>query len=263
MANINGTGGDENLIGTPESDQIVGNLGNDTLTGNGGSDTFMFNSIIDVVEFGGFFVYSTDGFDTMKDFSYDDSIINVNQGNHYPYHVSINGLVAPSAGPDDSTETKEIFGTIGADTIDGTSVDENIRSFSGNDKLYGNDGNDKLYGETGDDSLYGLAGRDKLYGSQGNDYLNGGEHDDELYGGAGNDTLDGESYHDLLIGGIGNDVYILNDNADKIREYLNEGTDTVKSSISYKLGDNLENLSVTGSSDIIGIELTVMLSTTF
>ncbi|MCC5646075.1 calcium-binding protein [Nostoc sp. CHAB 5824] len=34
---------------------------------------------------------------------------------------------------------------------------------------------------------------------------------------------------------------------------MNEGTDTVQSSFNYKLGDNLENLVLTGSNDINGI----------
>ncbi len=86
-----------------------------------------------------------------------------------------------------------------------------------------------------------------MYGEEGDDILDGGEVLDTLIGGTGNDTyitfvieLGGDVLSDLLINS-------------KIIEYLNEGTDTVESSSSYKLGDNLENLVLTGSKDINGI----------
>jgi Ca2+-binding RTX toxin-like protein len=135
---------------------------------------------------------------------------------------------------------------------------------SGNDILYGNEFNDSLYGGPGNDSLYGGANNDKLYGGPGNDYLSGGLDSDELYGEAGDDILDGSGggsagYIDTLIGGTGNDTYIVDTLeiirgkfGDQITEKLNEGTDTVHSPISHKLGDNLENLVLTGSSDING-----------
>jgi len=56
---------------------------------------------------------------------------------------------------------------------------------------------------------------------------------------------------DLLRGGAGNDTYVLA-RADTIRELANGGTDTVLSSISYTLGANVENLTLTGSSNLSG-----------
>ena len=82
MASINGTDGDDNLIGTSESDSIFGDLGNDTLIGGGGADEFVFNNIIDVLPLGDLcFVYSSDGFDTIKNFS-SGKIINIDPVNH-------------------------------------------------------------------------------------------------------------------------------------------------------------------------------------
>jgi Ca2+-binding RTX toxin-like protein len=72
MATINGTSRHDNLIGTPKSDRISGNLGNDTLTGGGSPDTFVFNNLIETVRPPGtkdILIYSTDGLDTIKDFS--------------------------------------------------------------------------------------------------------------------------------------------------------------------------------------------------
>ncbi|MBL1210616.1 calcium-binding protein, partial [Geminocystis sp. GBBB08] len=102
----------------------------------------------------------------------------------------------------------------------------------------GTNGNDilppPLSDLTGNDSLSGLAGNDSLLGGGGNDTLNGG---------IGNDTM---------VGGAGNDTYLVDNTGDNITENLNEGTDTVQSSITYTLEANLENLTLTGSSNING-----------
>ena len=62
-----------------------------------------------------------------------------------------------------------------------------------------------------------------------------------LNGGAGNDTM---------IGGAGNDTYVVDAAGDVVTELAGQGTDTVQSSVSYMLGANVENLSLTGSAAI-------------
>src|SRR5581483_3911435 len=70
-------------------------------------------------------------------------------------------------------------------------------------------------------------------------------------GGAGNDWLDGGAGTDTLLGGTGDDTYVIAD-SDTITENANEGTDTVRASITWTLGTNLENLVLTGTSAING-----------
>ena len=72
-----------------------------------------------------------------------------------------------------------------------------------------------------------------------------GSGDDTLDGGAGNDTLDGGSGNDQMTGGIDNDTYVVDNVGDVVTEALNEGADTVQSSVSYTLGANVENLTLT------------------
>ena len=50
----------------------------------------------------------------------------------------------------------------------------------------------------------------------------------------------------------GDDTYIVDNAGDKVIELPGEGTDLVKASVSYTLSDNVENLLLTGNTDING-----------
>ena len=103
--------------------------------------------------------------------------------------------------------------------------------FSGNVTMIGSDSiNDDLTGGTGNDEIYGGAGSDRLIGN------------------AGNDTLDGGSGNDTLNGGAGDDIYTVDSIGDSIIEALDNGFDTVKSSLlQLTLGENLEDLILVGN----------------
>jgi Ca2+-binding RTX toxin-like protein len=55
-----------------------------------------------------------------------------------------------------------------------------------------------------------------------------------------------------LIGGSGNDTYIVDNVGDVALEDLNAGTDLIQSSVTYTLGANVENLTLTGIAAING-----------
>ena len=100
-----------------------------------------------------------------------------------------------------------------------------------------------IYGTPGDDILSGTPYADQMYGLAGNDALTGL---------AGNDLLDGGTGADTMVGGLGDDTYVVDNTGDIVTEHTNEGTDTVLSSISYTLGSNVENLTLTGTAVING-----------
>lgn len=96
------------------------------------------------------------------------------------------------------------------------------------------------------DDISGLEGNDSLFGLTGNDFLDGG---------LGNDTLDGGTGDDHMHGGDGSDVYIVDSTGDLVHEFTAGavgGTDRVQSSVSFTLGANLENLTLTGAGVING-----------
>jgi len=101
-------------------------------------------------------------------------------------------------------------------------------------------------------TINGTANADTLTGKEGNDTLNGLAGNDTLIGGAGNDKLDGGTGADKMSGGTGDDTYIIDNTGDVVTENANEGIDSVQSSITYTLGNNVENLTLTGTTAING-----------
>jgi Ca2+-binding RTX toxin-like protein len=75
---------------------------------------------------------------------------------------------------------------------------------------------------------------------------------DTLAGGEGNDTLDGGLGIDNMQGGIGNDTFYVDNFSDIVSEGLNEGNDTVSSTVSHSLAVNVENLTLTGKNGLKG-----------
>ena len=87
----------------------------------------------------------------------------------------------------------------------------------------------------------------------------GNELNNILIGNAGANRLDGGRGADTLYGGAGDDTYIVDDLGDLVSDTLPftgskpGGIDTVRSSISYVLGENLEHLQLMGSTNINGL----------
>src|SRR5215470_689908 len=98
----------------------------------------------------------------------------------------------------------------------------------------------------------GTALKDVIHGTTGVDYIWGLDGNDVLYGDAGPDTLDGGTGQDTMCGGTGNDTYIVDSSGDVVIESIDEGTDTVQSTVSYTLTAYVENLVLMGSGAIDG-----------
>jgi Ca2+-binding RTX toxin-like protein len=105
-------------------------------------------------------------------------------------------------------------------------------------------------GTAGNDTLTGGTGADKLTGLAGNDTLNGMDGIDTLDGGDGNDMLDGGKAADRMAGGRGNDTYIVDSSGDQVIELAAGGTDTIKSTVTFTLSADVEDLKLIGSAAI-------------
>ncbi len=80
----------------------------------------------------------------------------------------------------------------------------------------------------------------------------GSAFNDTLTGGKGADTIDGGAGADSMAGGTGNDTYVVDNTGDVVTEAASAGTDTVRSSVTFTLGANVENLTLTGSGAVNG-----------
>jgi len=235
---LNGSAGDDTLNGNAGDDTLNGGNGDDLLNGQEGKDSINGNS----------------GNDTLNGGD-DNDILSGGEGND-----SLNGS------PGDDSLNGDIGNDIlnggdGNDTLNGGEGDDTVNGGNDSDRLFGGIGQDSLNGGLGNDSIDGGEGQDTLTGSNGNDTINGGEGDDNLDGGSdndilnggeGNDTLNGTAGIDTLIGSLGNDIYQIDTTTDTITENANEGTDTVQSSVTYPLSNNLENLTLIGTTNING-----------
>lgn len=97
--------------------------------------------------------------------------------------------------------------------------------------INGNDNANTLRGTSSNDDIEGRGGNDKLYGLGGNDDMEGGD---------GNDLLDGGGGRNDLEGGLGDDIFIFKTGKTDIDDF-GRGDDTVR--ISRDLGvDDFDDL---------------------
>ena len=160
-----------------------------------------------------------------------------------------------------TTIYKMMFGTSNADTLIGTAGPDTLIGLAGNDTYTVNHIGDIVIEafNAGIDLVnasvsYILPDNVENLTLTGSSNINGTGNSlhNTIRGNSGNNTLNGGDGIDTLIGGLGNDVYVVDTTTDTIIEKANEGTDTVKSSVTYTLGDNLENLTLTGVAAING-----------
>ncbi|MBU1777703.1 MAG: peptidoglycan DD-metalloendopeptidase family protein, partial [Gammaproteobacteria bacterium] len=109
-----------------------------------------------------------------------------------------------------------------------------------------------ITGTEGADILTGTDKSEHIYGLGGDDVIEAGARVDYIDAGAGNDYIDGGAGADRMVGGTGDDTYVVDEAGDVITESADAGLDTVHSAITYTLGNNLENLTLTGAGNIDG-----------
>ena len=254
-----------NLVGTSGDDILTGGAGNDTLSGLAGNDTLNGGLGADSMSGG-------TGNDTYYVDNVGDVVTEATSAGTDTVSASITYTLSANVENLTSTGTAATNGT-------GNSLSNVITGNSGNNRLDGGAGADTLAGGLGDDTYVvdnvgdvvreaASAGTDTVLasvtytlsadvenltltgtaaiGGTGNSLAN------VITGNSGNNRLDGGAGADTLAGGLGSDTYVVDNVGDVVTEASSAGTDTVVSTISYTLGTNVENLTLTGTAAING-----------
>ena len=248
---IDGTGNGlaNALMGNAANNDLDGGAGNDTLSGGGGVDTLTGGA----------------GNDTFI-MDEDDVILEAVGGGTDSVLIAASYTLAANVESLTLTGSAALNGTgnSGNNVITGNAAANVLDGGTGMDTLIGGLGNDTYVTDGGDtitEARHG--GTDTVQSSAthtlafyfenliltGTALINGtgNSSDNVLTGNSAGNTLNGGTGTDTLIGGTGDDTYVT-DGRDTITESSDAGTDTVQSSVTYTLGTNLENLTLTGAS---------------
>src|SRR5690348_12791366 len=155
-----------------------------------------------------------------------------------------------------------LVGTVDADTLDATAGgDSTLVGLAGNDLYVVDSVNDIVVEDlnAGIDTVrssvsYALTPNveNLILTGAGNLSGIGNELNNALTGNDGNNLLDGGLGADALAGGLGDDTYVVDNALDTVTEGVGAGNDTVRASITYTLGLNIEQLVLTGAAAING-----------
>ncbi|BAQ66306.1 alkaline phosphatase [Geminocystis sp. NIES-3709] len=271
------------IISGDGNDTLTGGDNNDTLIGGTGNDTFYVDSTGNRI-----LENLTEGTDTVRStIAYTlgtnvENLVLEGTGNlNGTGNILNNSLTG-------NNFNNLLNGGTGNDTLNGRGGNDTLTGGIGNDSMIGGTGNDTFYVDSSGDRILensnegtdtvrstiaytlgtnvenlvlegtgnlngtGNTLNNSLTGNNFNNLLNGSTGNDTLNGRGGNDTLTGGIGNDSMIGGTGNDTFYVDSSGDRILENLTEGTDTVRSTINYSLGTNVENLVLEGTTNING-----------
>ena len=230
-------GGAVDGTGNTLDNVLTGGSGTNTLTGLAGNDTYIISTGDIVVE------GASAGTDSVQ------------TGISYTLTANVENLTLTGSGNVNGT------GNTAVNTITGN---------SGNNVLDGGTGADTMIGAAGDDTYMVDNTSDVVTetASNGTDLVSSSvtftlstnvENLTLTGGGAINGTgnasdnvITGTTGANTMTGLAGNDTYIVDHASDLVVEAASAGTDTVRSSIAYTLGTNVENLVLTGVGNIAG-----------
>jgi Ca2+-binding RTX toxin-like protein len=279
-----GLPGDDTLAGNGGNDLLDGGAGADSLDGGLGNDVFIVDSAADVVA-----ERDGEGTDTVQSSLQTTTLaafvenLTLLTGAE---NGSGNGLSNLITGNNDANV---LDGAGGNDTLTGAGGGDTIIGGAGIDRMSGGLGDDFYDVDSSTDVAIEASGQgvdtvtasasftlgnyienlmlaagagsingtgnsqaNVISGNEGANRLSGSSGSDTIAAGDGADTLDGGAGNDSMSGGAGDDTYFVNAAGDIVVESGGDGTDTVQSAISYRLGAGVENLTLLGTAAING-----------
>ena len=257
-AAISGTGNsaDNVVIGNSGANIIMGALGNDlldggagvdTMKGGAGNDTYVVDNAGDIVT-----ELANEGTDLVTStatFTLAANIENLTLVGSAAVNATGNALNNRLMG---NSGINMLSGAAGADTMIGGAGNDTYVVDAAGDAVIENagEGTDLVQSSIG----YTLAANVENLTLTGSAAINGTGNalSNTLTGNIGNNVLDGGAGADALIGGAGNDTYVVEGTGDMVTEAVGAGTDLVQAGLSWTLGANLENLTLTGVAAISG-----------
>lgn len=225
----------DNLLGNENDNFIVSSAGDDNINAGKGNDAIINHEGNTIYYFN-----LGDGHDSIMDYQGVDKIVLANEilSEDVAYWRNNNDLIINIKNMTDSITIINWFlnDNYKIETIEfanGTIITpDNILNMLSTTIATGYD--DVIVGNEEDNAIDGLSG---------NDYIEGK---------GGNDTIIGGLGKDIMKGGSGDDVYYVDNLGDKVIENINEGNDTIKTSVSYELPENVETLELIGAGAING-----------
>jgi len=240
-ANLNANGNELN-------NTLTGNAGLNVLSGGLGDDTYVVqndgDSVIESVNAGVDTVRASLSF-TLAD-HVENIVLTGTSANNATGNALNNTLTGNSA-------QNTLAGGAGDDAYYVQTMDDVVQEGAGNgiDTVFSSVGytlGANVENLTLQGSLSGITGT----GNELDNILIGNYYHNTLLGAGGNDILDGGWGTNTMIGGTGNDTFYVYQSTDVVIEAEGEGEDKVVSSINYTLTSQVEDLVLTGNTQLSG-----------